>query len=85
MAKEIKNVAGVLAMRCTKVTTTTNGARLHMTTSSLFEFLLLEGAQAGLSWITILKKREGYRKAFDGFEAEKVARIPTCSNQQATP
>jgi DNA-3-methyladenine glycosylase I len=39
----------------------------------LFEFLLLEGAQAGLSWITILKKREGYRKAFDGFEAEKVA------------
>ena len=40
----------------------------------LFEFLLLEGAQAGLSWITILKKREGYRKAFDGFEAEKVAR-----------
>ena len=40
----------------------------------LFEFLLLEGAQAGLSWITILKKREGFRKAFDGFEAEKVAR-----------
>jgi DNA-3-methyladenine glycosylase I len=40
----------------------------------LFEFLLLEGAQAGLSWITILKKREGYRKAFDGFDAEKVAR-----------
>ena len=40
----------------------------------LFEFLLLEGAQAGLSWITILKKREGYRKAFDGFDAGKVAR-----------
>ena len=40
----------------------------------LFEFLLLEGAQAGLSWITILKKREGYRKAFDGFDAEKMAR-----------
>ena len=39
----------------------------------LFEFLLLEGAQAGLSWITILKKREGYRKAFHGFEAAKVA------------
>ena len=39
----------------------------------LFEFLLLEGAQAGLSWITILKKREGYRKAFDGFDAGKVA------------
>lgn len=40
----------------------------------LFEFLILEGAQAGLSWSTILKKREGYRRAFDGFDAEKVAR-----------
>ena len=41
---------------------------------ALFEFLILEGAQAGLSWITILKKRENYRKAFDGFRAEKIAR-----------
>jgi DNA-3-methyladenine glycosylase I len=40
----------------------------------LFEFLILEGAQAGLSWITILKKRRNYRKAFDGFRAEKIAR-----------
>jgi DNA-3-methyladenine glycosylase I len=40
----------------------------------LFEFLILEGAQAGLSWITILKKRENYRKALDGFRAEKIAR-----------
>jgi len=40
----------------------------------LFEFLILEGAQAGLSWITILRKRENYRKAFDRFDAEKVAR-----------
>jgi len=40
----------------------------------LFEFLVLEGAQAGLSWITILKKRENYRKAFDGFRADKIAR-----------
>lgn len=40
----------------------------------LFEMLILEGAQAGLSWITILKKRENYRRAFDGFEVEKVAR-----------
>ena len=40
----------------------------------LFEFLILEGAQAGLSWSTILNKREGYRKAFDGFDPEKVAR-----------
>ena len=41
---------------------------------TLFEFLILEGAQAGLSWSTILRKREGYRVAFDGFDAEKVAR-----------
>src|SRR5712671_2989100 len=41
---------------------------------TLFEFLILEGAQAGLSWITILKKRENYRKAFHGFRAEKIAR-----------
>jgi DNA-3-methyladenine glycosylase I len=40
----------------------------------LFEFLILEGAQAGLSWITILKKRENYRKALDRFRAEKIAR-----------
>ena len=40
----------------------------------LFEFLILEGAQAGLSWLTILKKRENYRKAFDGFDAQKIAR-----------
>jgi DNA-3-methyladenine glycosylase I len=43
----------------------------------LFEFLILEGAQAGLSWITILKKRKNYRKAFDGFRAEKIARYGT--------
>lgn len=40
----------------------------------LFELLILEGAQAGLSWATILKKREGYRRAFDGFNAHKMAR-----------
>lgn len=40
----------------------------------LFEMLVLEGAQAGLSWITILRKREHYRRAFDGFDAERVAR-----------
>jgi DNA-3-methyladenine glycosylase I len=39
----------------------------------LFEFLVLEGAQAGLSWLTILKKREGYRRAFAGLDPEKVA------------
>ncbi len=41
---------------------------------ALFEFLCLEGAQAGLSWITILKKRDNYRQAFDNFDAEKIAR-----------
>ena len=41
---------------------------------ALFEFLILEGAQAGLSWSTILKKREGYRAAFEGFDPEVVAR-----------
>ena len=40
----------------------------------LFEFLILEGAQAGLSWITILRKREAYRAAFDGFDPARVAR-----------
>jgi DNA-3-methyladenine glycosylase I len=40
-----------------------------------FEFLTLEGAQAGLSWSTILNKREGYRRAFSGFDPEKVARF----------
>src|SRR5512139_1651821 len=41
---------------------------------SLFEFLVLEGAQAGLSWSTILRKREGYRKAFDDFDARRISR-----------
>lgn len=40
----------------------------------LFEFLILEGAQAGLSWSTILNKRENYRRAFDNFDAEKISR-----------
>lgn len=43
----------------------------------LFEFLTLEGAQAGLSWITILKRRQGYEKAFSGFDPEKIARFST--------
>ena len=41
----------------------------------LFEMLILEGAQAGLSWATILRKRDGYRRAFAGFDADKVARF----------
>ncbi|MGB0890935.1 MAG: DNA-3-methyladenine glycosylase I [Flavobacteriaceae bacterium] len=43
---------------------------------TLFEFLILETFQAGLSWITILKKRENFRKAFDDFDYEKIAKYP---------
>ena len=50
------------------------GVPLHDDTR-LFEFLILEGAQAGLSWSTILAKREGYREAFEGFAMDKVARF----------
>ena len=48
----------------------------------LFEMLILEGAQAGLSWITILKKRENYRKAFDKFDASKIARYDARKKRQ---
>jgi DNA-3-methyladenine glycosylase I len=50
------------------------GVPLH-DDNKLFEFLILEGAQAGLSWLTVLKKREEYRKAFQGFDPAKVARF----------
>ena len=49
---------------------------------TLFEFLILEGAQAGLSWDTILKKRENYRAAFAGFDPAKVARFDARKQQQ---
>lgn len=49
---------------------------------TLFEFLMLEGAQAGLSWFTILKRREGYRKAFADFDAQKVARFTQKQHQK---
>ena len=49
------------------------GVPLH-DDQTLFEFLILEGAQAGLSWITILRKRENYRAAFDNFDAVRIAR-----------
>lgn len=48
--------------------------RPHHDDRALFELLILEGAQAGLSWSTILAKRENYRKAFDRFDAKKIAR-----------
>ncbi len=49
---------------------------------ALFEFLILEGAQAGLSWSTILKKRDAYRAAFDHFDARKVARYDEAKIQE---
>jgi DNA-3-methyladenine glycosylase I len=49
----------------------------------LFEFLILEGAQAGLSWETILRKREGYREAFAGFDPRKVSGFPKKENRLA--
>jgi DNA-3-methyladenine glycosylase I len=48
----------------------------------LFEFLILEGAQAGLSWATVLRKRESYRRAFDGFDPAKIARYGTVRVQK---
>jgi DNA-3-methyladenine glycosylase I len=49
---------------------------------ALFEMLCLEGAQAGLSWLTILRKRETYRNAFDGFDAEKMARYDAAKRRR---
>ena len=68
-------------MRCSWATTPLSisyhdeewGVPVHDDTR-LFEFLILEGAQAGLSWETILRKRENYRAAFDGFDPKKVAK-----------
>ncbi len=48
----------------------------------LFEFLILEGAQAGLSWTTILKKRENYRKAYDNFDPAKIAKYNEAKQQK---
>jgi DNA-3-methyladenine glycosylase I len=50
--------------------------------NALFEMLCLEGAQAGLSWITVLRKRESYRRAFDGFNAEKMARYSAAKRRR---
>ncbi len=52
------------------------GTPLH-SDRKLFEFLILEGVQAGLSWLTVLKKRPNYRKALEGFDPKKVARYDT--------
>ena len=50
---------------------------------ALFEFLILEGAQAGLSWDTILRKRANYRAAFDGFDPNKIARATTAARRSS--
>jgi DNA-3-methyladenine glycosylase I len=57
------------------------GVPLH-DDSKIFEMLVLEGAQAGLSWLTVLRKRENYRKAFDGFDPGKVAHYDDKKFQQ---
>jgi len=57
------------------------GVPLH-SDKKLFEFLILEGMQAGLSWITILKKRQAFREAFDGFDFNKVAKYPDSKIEQ---
>lgn len=49
----------------------------------LFEFIILEGAQAGLSWLTILRRREGYRRVFHGFDPQRVARMDEAEQAQA--
>ena len=51
----------------------------------LYEMLTLEGAQAGLSWVTILRKREGYRQAFAGFDPERVARFGAPDVERCSP
>ena len=48
-----------------------------------FEFLVLESAQAGLSWLTILKRREGYRRLYSGFDVEKVAALMKSNSRHA--
>ena len=75
--------------RCTWATNELNiayhdaewGVPLH-DDRALFEFLVLEGAQAGLSWDTILRKREAYRKAFDNFDVKKVAQYDEAKNAE---
>jgi len=57
------------------------GVRVH-DDRKIFEFLVLEGAQAGLSWQTILKRRSGYRRAFDNFDVEKVAKYTASDAKQ---
>ena len=87
-AEACLNDAPGRAVTCsTSPTTTTSGACRCTTTARLFEMLVLEGAQAGLSWITILRKREDYRRAFDGFDpdAGRAATTPRSRALLADP
>ena len=61
---------------------TANGACRYTSDRRLFEMLCLEGAQAGLSWLTILRKRDSYRLAFDDFDAEAMARYGTAKRKR---
>ena len=51
---------------------------------ALFELLTLEGCQAGLSWITVLRKRENYRKAYDGFDPKRIAKYTPAATRNST-
>ena len=68
-------VAGVAPPTSTSPTTTPSGDSRCTTTARLFEKISLEGFQAGLSWLTILRKRENFRRAFADFDIETVARF----------
>ena len=67
--------AGARARRTTSPTTTRSGAGRSATTDALFERLCLEAFQSGLSWLTILRKRENFRAAFAGFDIERGGRV----------
>ena len=73
---------GAPPIRCTSTITTTSGVFRSTQIGSSFEMLCLEGAQAGLSWLTILRKRETYRLAFDNFDAEAMARYDAAKRKR---
>ncbi len=60
-----------------------NGESRFHEDRKLFEMIILEGVQAGLSWITILRKRENYRKAFDNFDAVKISKYKPAKIEKA--
>ena len=64
----------MVSTSCTSAITISSGVFLSTTITRSFEFLTLEGAQAGLSWYTVLQRRDGYRRAFANFDPERVAK-----------